>query len=39
VKLGRIASDTCVMLSKAYGGEAVKELKVFLNDINSSSGS
>jgi hypothetical protein len=25
VKLGRNASDTCAMLSEAYGGEAMKE--------------
>jgi hypothetical protein len=26
VKLGKNAIDTCVILSKAYGGEAVKKL-------------
>jgi len=35
VKLGKNASDTCAMLSKAYGGEAVK-CQVFLSGINGS---
>jgi hypothetical protein len=29
VKLGKNASDTCAMLSDAYGGEAMKKLSVF----------
>jgi hypothetical protein len=29
VKLGKKASDTYAMLSKAYGGEAVKKSSVF----------
>jgi hypothetical protein len=33
VKLGKNATDTCAMLSKAYGGEAMKS-QVFLNGIN-----
>jgi hypothetical protein len=28
VKLGKNASDTCAMLSKSYGGEAMKKLSV-----------
>jgi hypothetical protein len=35
VKLGKNASDTCVVLSEAYGGEAVKS-QVFLSGINLS---
>jgi hypothetical protein len=33
VKLGKNASDTCVMLSKAYGREAMRKSSV-LGDIN-----
>jgi hypothetical protein len=33
VNLGKNASDTCSLLSKAYGGEATK--KSFLSGINS----
>jgi hypothetical protein len=29
VKLGKNASDTCAVLSKTYGGEAMKESRVF----------
>jgi fructosamine-3-kinase len=29
VKLGKDASDTCAMLSEAYGGETMKESKCF----------
>jgi hypothetical protein len=29
VKLGKNASDTCALLSKAYGGETVKKSIVF----------
>jgi hypothetical protein len=29
VNLGTNASDTCAMLSKAYGGEAMQKLRVF----------
>jgi hypothetical protein len=29
VKLGKNASDTCAILSKAYGGEAMKKSKCF----------
>jgi hypothetical protein len=29
VKLGKNASDSCAVLSKAYGGEAVKKSFVF----------
>jgi uncharacterized metal-binding protein len=29
IKLGKNASDICAMLSKAYGGEAVKKSNVF----------
>jgi hypothetical protein len=29
VKLGQNASDTCAMLSEAYGGEATKNSSVF----------
>jgi hypothetical protein len=29
VKLGKNASDTCAMLSEAYGGETVKKSSVF----------
>jgi hypothetical protein len=35
VKLGKNASDTCAVLSKAMGGEAMKS-QVFLNGINDS---
>jgi len=35
VKLGKNASDTCVVLSEAYGGEALKS-QVFLSGINSA---
>jgi hypothetical protein len=35
VKLGEDASDTCAMLSEAYGGEAMKNSSV-LSDINGS---
>jgi hypothetical protein len=36
VELGKNATDTCEMLSKAYGGGAIKESQVFLSGINSS---
>jgi hypothetical protein len=29
LKLGKIASGTCAMLSEAYGGEAMKESRLF----------
>jgi hypothetical protein len=29
VKLGKNASDTCAMLSEAYGGEAMKKSSAF----------
>jgi len=29
IKLGKNASDTCAMLSEAYGGEALKKSSVF----------
>jgi hypothetical protein len=29
VKLGKNASDTCAMLSEAYGGEALRKSNVF----------
>jgi hypothetical protein len=29
VKLGKHASETCAMLSEAYGGEAMKKSSVF----------
>jgi hypothetical protein len=29
VKSGKNASDTCIVLSKAYGGEAMKKSSVF----------
>jgi hypothetical protein len=35
VKLGENASDTCAMLSKAYGGETTKKSSV-LSGINCS---
>jgi hypothetical protein len=35
VKLGKNASDTCVMLSEAYGGDTVKKSHV-LNGVNGS---
>jgi hypothetical protein len=35
VKSGNNASDTCAVLSEAYGGEAMKS-QVFLSGINSS---
>jgi len=35
VKLGKTESDTCTILSEAYGGEAMKS-QVFLSGINDS---
>jgi hypothetical protein len=35
VKLGKNASDTCAMLSEAYGGEVMK-CHMFLSGINGS---
>jgi len=29
VKLGKSTIDTCTMLSKAYGGEAMKKSSIF----------
>jgi hypothetical protein len=37
MKLGNNSSDTCAMLSEAYGGEAMKS-RVFLSGINGSKG-